>query len=315
MPGPIIFNHDAAIDEYMAALLLLTLEDYETQAFIITNADCIADPAMDAQWKIQSYTGSTGIPLALSQARGWNPFPWSYRGDCIRQGNVPALRQIKMPEEWPPSETGETLLTTLLTQAIKTGNPVTMLVNCPLTTLADVLKADPGLEKGMDRLIWMGGAIDVPGNLDPKTISPAVANKTAEWNAFWDPTAVDWIFQNTTVPLTVFPLDVTDQAKITNKFMADLQSQGAYRYSQLAFESYSLVREETFYDMWDVVTTCYIPRPDLFEKPSQMELSIVTQGFDQGTLRRQNGGRSAEVVLNLADKEGFYDYVLAQFRR
>ena len=51
MTSPIIFNHDAAIDEYMATVLLTTLEDFETQGFVITNADCIADVAMDTQWK------------------------------------------------------------------------------------------------------------------------------------------------------------------------------------------------------------------------------------------------------------------------
>lgn len=316
MPSPIIFNHDAAIDEYMAAVLLTTLADFETQGFIITNADCIPEPAMETQWKIQCFTGSTDVPLALSQARGWNPFPWSYRGDCIKQGAVPALIQYGAPSNaWPPVQSGEELLTSLLKKAMESENPVTMLVNCPLTTLADVLKADAGLEKGMSRLIWMGGAINVKGNLDPSTISAAVANPSAEWNAFWDPSAVDWIFKNTTVPLTVFPLDVTDQAKITPEFMEDLRKQSAYRYSQLAYQSYSLVSDQCFYDMWDVVTTCYIPHPELFDKPAPMELTIETQGFYQGTLRDQPGGRPADVVLNLADKPGFYRYVLSQFKR
>ncbi|MFQ6026032.1 MAG: nucleoside hydrolase [Dehalococcoidia bacterium] len=316
MASPIIFNHDAAIDEYMAAVLLTTLEDFETQGFIITNADCIADPAMDTQWKIQSFTESTDVPLALSQARGWNSFPWSYRADCIKQGAVPALTQYGVPlNGWPPDQSGEELLTTLLSQAIESATPVTMLVNCPLTTLADVMKVNPDLEKGMSRLIWMGGAINVPGNLDPNTVPAAIANPSAEWNAFWDPYAVDWIFQNTTVPLTVFPLDVTNQAAITPEFREALRKQSTYRYSQLAYQSYALVSAEPFYDMWDVVTTCYIPRPDLFETPSPMELMIETQGFYQGTLRQQAGGRLADVVLNLADPKGFYQYVLTQFKR
>jgi hypothetical protein len=46
-----------------------------------------------------------------------------------------------------------------------------------------------------------------------------------------------------------------------------------------------------------------------------MHLAIETQGFDQGTIRRQSGGRRVDVVLGLAQKDAFYEYVLEQFRR
>ena len=38
-------------------------------------ADCIDGPAMQTGWKLQSYIDRTDIPLTLSYARGWNPFP------------------------------------------------------------------------------------------------------------------------------------------------------------------------------------------------------------------------------------------------
>jgi purine nucleosidase len=88
---PVIFNHDAAIDEFMAAVLLTTMDEVELQGIIVTNADCIDRYAMEASWKIQSFIDRTDIPLTLSDARGWNPFPWLYRGDCIKENNLAAL--------------------------------------------------------------------------------------------------------------------------------------------------------------------------------------------------------------------------------
>jgi purine nucleosidase len=313
----VVFNHDAAIDEYMATVLLTTMEGVDLQGIVITNADCIADQAMGTAWKVQQFIERTEIPLALSNARGWNPFPWSYRSDCIKEGNVPSLSTYGYKPDWPPYPSGEDLMKKSLSDAVQNSAPVTMLINCPLTTLYNVLSADPALEKGIGRLIWMGGAINVPGNLDPTTIPPQVANPNAEWNAFWDPVTVDWVFKNTSFPITLFPLDVTDQAAITPQFMSSLRTQSlSYSYSELAYESYDLVANEAFYDMWDVVTTCYIPHPEFFDPPTEMSLSIITEGFNQGTLIQvESGGREVEVILNLASASSFYDYVLAQFKR
>jgi len=269
---------------------------------------------MATAWRIQSFIGRTEIPLALSRARGYNPFPWEYRGDCLKEAELPALQWLGPNPEWPPYPDGDELMTRLLREA--PDGSVTLLVTCPMTTVAEVLKANPELEAKIARLIWMGGALHVAGNLDPTTLPTPVANPYAEWNAFWDPWAVDWIFRNTSFPIVVFPLDVTNQAAITDDFMSELLIQGKrYRYSDLAYQSYDLVANESFYDMWDVVTTCYITRPHLFEAPAPMRLAIITAEENQGSLVESPEGRKVQVVLDLADPSGFYDYVLRQFQR
>lgn len=312
----VLFNHDAAIDEFMAAVLLTTMPDTKYLGSVIMNADCIDSYAMQTQSKIQQFIGQPHHPITLSRARQWNPFPWQYRGDCIHEGEIDVLKTIADNPCWPPFPDGDAFMTTQLAGAIARGEQLTMLVNCPLTTLRNVLEPNPELEAAIGRLIWMGGAINVPGNLDPATIPPQVANKTAEWNAFCDPFAVDWIFRNTRFPIYLFPLDVTNQATIRKDFMERLDEQARrYRYSLLAYQSYSLVDAEAFYDMWDVVTTCYIPHPEFFAPPQTIPLSIVTEGFAQGTLQHTEGGRAVQVLLNLIEPDAFYAYVLQQFAR
>jgi purine nucleosidase len=199
---------------------------------------------------------------------------------------------------------------------VEEDKPVTLLITCPLTPLGDVLKESPDLEKGIGRLIWMGGAVHVKGNLDPNTIPAEIANPGAEWNAFWDPHAVDWIFQNTSFPIVMLPLDVTDQAQITDEFREKLERQAAnYQYSDLVHQSYALVRDDPYYEMWNTTTTTYLPHPEFFEEPQTMKLEVETEGFDQGTIRQSPGGRQVEVVLGFVQKEAFYRYLLEQFRR
>ncbi|WP_223787377.1 nucleoside hydrolase [Marinicella meishanensis] len=312
----ILFNHDAAIDEFMAAVLLTTMADKTFLGSVIMNADCIDRYAMQAQYKIQQYIGQSQYPLTLSGARQWNPFPWVYREDCIKEGQIEVLSDLPDNPQWPPFPDGDAFMTEVLQQALAAGETITLLVNCPMTTLHNVLQAKPDLAGAIERLIWMGGAIDVPGNLDPNTIPPQMANKRAEWNAFCDPFAVDWVFNNTTFPIYMFPLDVTDQAAITDEFMTQLKIQAPeFAYSKLAYQSYELVAAESFYDMWDVVTTCFIPHPEFFATPEVMNLSIVTDGFMQGTIETTAGGRPVNVLLNLVQKQAFYQFVLQQFRR
>ncbi len=314
----ILFNHDAAIDEFMAAVLLTTMEDKKFLGSVIMNADCIDNYAMQAQWKIQQYIQQENYPITLSRARQWNPFPWLYREDSIKETKIDVLQDIANNPQWPPYPDGDVFMAKQLSEALQNGEKLTLLVNCPLTTLRNVLEKDPALEAAIERLIWMGGAIFVEGNLDPTTIPPEVANPKAEWNAFCDPYAVDWVFRNTSqFPIFVFPLDVTKQAAIRTGFMANLAYQAEeFSYSKLAWQSYELVANEAFYDMWDVVTTCFIPHPEFFSPPRDMKLSIRTDDYWQGTLYQDGeDGREVAVILNLDKPDAFYEYVLSQFKR
>lgn len=309
MTKRVVIVHDAAIDEYMSTILLTTMKDVSLEGIVIVNADCIYGPAMDAAWKIQQFIDRTDIPLSLSNARGFNPFPWEYRADCIKQGQVAALAPYGPHPDWPPYPDGDAWLEDYLDGV--TGQ-VTLLCLCPATPIANLLKKRPDLEAKVEDMIWMAGAIDVAGNLDPTTLP--VSNAYAEWNVFWDPDAGQWLLENTKFPITIFPLDVTDTVPITDDFMSKLLIQGkTYPYSNLALQSYELVADEPFYDMWDVVTTCYITRPDLFEPPQKKTIKIVTSGDQEGAMIPDNSMREVDIILKLKQTDAYYAYVLQQF--
>ncbi|HSY51234.1 MAG TPA: nucleoside hydrolase [Thermoanaerobaculia bacterium] len=313
----VILVHDAAIDEYMSQVLLTTMPGIDLLGVVIVNADCIDSAAMQTDWQVMSYIGRTDIPIGLSSARGWNPFPWSYRSDCVRESAITCLKNFPPNPKWPPFPDGDTLLRSLMEKA---KGPVTLLVTCPFTPIMNLLQQSPKLASKIEQIIWMGGAINVPGNLDPTTVPTPPWNACAEWNAFWDATSVDWVFKNTTCPIIQFPLDMTNQATISTSFMETLavQARKGSRYSELAFESYMLVSYETFYDMWDVVTTCWLANQGFFATPTTMNLVIdTTLNNKQGCIKQSPGGRAVQVVLNFSPtgQQAFYDYVTTQFNR
>jgi purine nucleosidase len=310
----VVLIHDAAVDEYISTILLTRMPNIDLASVIIVNADCIAQPALDAASKLHQFLNCPDLPLALSRARGWNAFPWPYRGDCVKFGQIPSLARYKSKVSTPPP-VGEELLSRVLGEGSRTGQRITILATGPLTPLTDVLAANRKLVDAIETVIWMGGAIHKPGNLDPKTVDPSVANKYAEWNAFWDPWAVQSAFE-ICPSLQIFPLDITDSAKLAKDFLTSLKRQGkTSRYSQLAYEAYSLVKQEPFYDMWDVTATYWLHDPSVYTSPRQTPLTITTWGFNQGRIQinksRPPEESDPKVFLRFKNLAGFYAGVLS----
>ncbi len=313
---PLVFIHDAAIDDFVATLLIQSMSQYELKAVIIAAADCVPQPGLDVASQVNQFMGRPELPLGLSSARGWNAFPWPDRSDCITLAGIRILAPYKSTvPATPPS--GDDLLAALLTEAVRAGNPLTVLLTTGFTPLTNVLEKAPALASGIGRVIWMGGAYAVPGNLDPTTIPPQIANKHAEWNVFWDPLAADDAL-GSLPSIAVFPLDITDTAKITEAFIATLKAQGATdSFSQFAYEAYGLVSDEPFYDMWNVTSTVFLDAPQLYSAPTSTSLSVVQWGFEQGWMRPVPGsGRPIhDVYLSFADQPGFYSYITNRLAR
>ena len=312
---PVLFIHDAAIDDFIATMLLVAMPNVDLKGIVIADADCIPGPGMDAASRLQQFIGRPDIPLALSESRGWNPFPWPYRGDCVSFGALPMLARF-CPKVSTPPPSGNALITALLEQARASGDKLTILLTTGFTPLTDVLRVRPELTSAIAQVVWMGGAINVAGNLDPSTVNPAVANPHAEWNVFWDPFAAQDGLEMF-AGIHDFPLDITNQVPISKSFMATLQAQAVkYSFSQLAYDAYQLVAAEPFYDMWDVCAAVFLARPDLYAPAQPLKLYVVQWGYEQGWLRQVNDAKNMQnVYLGFRDLNGFYNYVTSQLAR
>lgn len=288
--------HDGAIDELIALLLLARRPDVNLIGTSLTSADCLTEQAMEAQHRLLALAGQPDLPASLSAARAVNPFPWKYRSDCVRFIRLEAFAQTTPLS--PPYPNGEEHLSQALTHA---ENPITILATGPLTQLQLVLQQQPELESRIREIIWMGGAVDAPGNLEPETLPGVPIGQRAEWNAYWDPFAVDWIFRNTKTPLTIVPLDVGDQARLDSAFLDQLHEAGKQSpLALLASDAYRLVLDQPMYRLWDMTAVCYAINPLWFAKPQAMRLSVNLWGPDQGALDRCDSGRDALVVQNFA---------------
>ncbi|WP_454901986.1 nucleoside hydrolase [Variovorax gossypii] len=86
------------------------------------------------------------------------------------------------------------------------ANPgeITILAIGPLTNIALAVRQNPEIVPLIKQIIYMGGAIDVPGN----------TTKAAEFNWWFDPDAAQFVVR-LPIPQVVVPLDVTDTVFLT----------------------------------------------------------------------------------------------------
>lgn len=91
----------------------------------------------------------------------------------------------------------------LLDAARRYGPDLMIVALGPLTNLALALRADPAVMARVGRIVAMGGAVDVPGNVTP----------AAEFNMYVDPEAAAEVFA--ALPVDLVPLDATRQAIVT----------------------------------------------------------------------------------------------------
>ena len=94
----------------------------------------------------------------------------------------------------------------LVELARRRGDSLTVVALGPLTNIAAALRRDAEAMRGIRRLVVMGGAVRVPGNVTP----------CAEFNIFVDPDAAQEVMESG-IPITLVPLDATRQVRLTRE--------------------------------------------------------------------------------------------------
>jgi inosine-uridine nucleoside N-ribohydrolase len=106
--------------------------------------------------------------------------------------------------DWPPPAGAlapQGAVTLIVETARQAAEPLTLVALGPLTNVALAVERDAGAMRRLARVVVMGGAVDVPGNVTPAT----------EFNIHVDPEAAARVLA-AGLPLDLVPLDATRQA-------------------------------------------------------------------------------------------------------
>jgi len=155
-----------------------------------------------------------------------------------------------------------------------------VLATGPLTTVARALAANAPIS----RLVWMGGNL-LAGNITPH----------AEFNAWWDPAAVDAVCTSG-IPMRIVPLDLTQQVRIQPADVERLRAGGpaAAFFGELEGDSHEQSGKAALHDPLAVLATV---EPERFEW-RRMAVRCVLDGEEAGrTLATDDESSAVEVAV------------------
>ncbi|RSH81396.1 hypothetical protein EHS25_006928 [Saitozyma podzolica] len=230
-PRKIILDTDPGVDDVLAILLALASPEVDVRLISIvfgnTHApvahsnllkiyhllasELVAIPEAAIRYgRLEGQEGAVGKTVVavgrtdLLEGRRRSP-PWQGR-PVQHLGDAPSFHSPERDPTIPHQHLDiddrpsyEVMLEILRTEP---ENSVTIVALGPLTNLAHAFRADPTTFARVAGVVWMGGALDVPGNTSP----------VSEFNCFADPFAAEQILTGAKegkFELIMAPLDIT----------------------------------------------------------------------------------------------------------
>lgn len=198
MATPLLVDTDPGIDDALALLLAWNSSEVSVDAITTVAGNVSVDQATTNVLRLLALRRPAPDPVvavgaAAPLARQLSTATRYHGEDGL--GDLP---------DWPkigtPRPSGDAV-TVILEKARFAQRLLTLVALGPLTNIALALKADAPALGFVGRLVVMGGAVDVPGNVTP----------SAEFNMSVDPEAAHRVLA-AKLPLDLVPLDATRQA-------------------------------------------------------------------------------------------------------
>jgi len=251
-PQRIILDTDPGVDDAMAIFLALRSPELKVEAVTAVSGNVPLAFTLPNALRLVEIAGHPEIPVAAGAA-----FPLVRRlvTAAYVHGNN-GLGGVEFPEAKikPVAETASELI-----RRIVRANPgeITIAAVGPLTNIATVLKADPGIAKLIKSFALMGGSLS-GGNITP----------AAEFNFYVDPEAARVVFDSG-VPIVMVGLDVTHKVLLRESHVRTLEaaqnpvSQAAAKIMRATLGRVAKTNDETVVAMHDPLTIASLIDPSV----------------------------------------------------
>lgn len=285
---PVIIDTDLDVSDVAAVAILLLDPSLDVRAVTIAPTgtgvtNCASGRAVMRY--VLDELGRSDVPFACGRTDAGAdaiPFPpeWRTAADTGWGIDMPAR---------PQNETPESVVDLFARAVADSPSAPTVVALGPWTNLEDTVAQDPTNAQRIVGIHAMAGAVDAPGNVFTEDLD---ADDRLEWNVAADPSAFVAVFQ-AQVPITIVPLDATDDVPMKASFvdgLADAEAAGA----NLIYELMVRVPERVSGDgqqLWDELAALAFTAPDLV---TWEEAGLTVQA--NGRLDRDPDGRSVRVA-------------------
>ena len=195
---PVLIDTDPGIDDALALLFAWSSPEIQVGAITTVAGNVSLESANANLQRLLALRRPVPRPVVAAGAAG--PLARALT-TATRYHGEDGLGDLPDWPEVEPLPRSPHAVEVILEAARRFERDLTIVALGPLTNLALALKEDAGLLARVGRVVAMGGAVDVPGNVTP----------TAEFNMFVDPEAAHRVLA-AGLALELVPLDATRQA-------------------------------------------------------------------------------------------------------
>jgi purine nucleosidase len=308
-PHPIIIDCDPGQDDAIALLLALASPD-ELEVLAVTAV-------------------AGNVPLPLTELNARRIVQLAGRGDVpVHLGcDRPLLRKLEtaenvhgktgldgavLDEPRAPPAPGHAVDAIIDLAMARPAGSVSLCPIGPLTNVAMALRKEPRLAAHLRQIALMGGSIEL-GNVTP----------AAEFNIHVDPHAADIVFRSG-VPLTMFGLDVTHKALVTDPHLRRIEALGTpvARAAAGLLDFYNRFDRERYSQpggpLHDPCVIAWLLEPTLF-RGRACPVEIVLEGPSAGRTLvdwwSMHKHPANAMVMRDLDAERFFDLLIERLGR
>jgi inosine-uridine nucleoside N-ribohydrolase len=303
---PVLIDTDMALDDIIAIAVLLR------------------DPALSVRSVTVSGTGEAHCPTgATNAARLLAAFGRTdVQVACGR--DTPGTNGRAFPDAWRQDADNMYGLDLSASQAAIADAPtlinetaadadgrLTIVAIGPWTNLADAFAADPALSSSITGIHAMGGTFDGNGNLD---LGQTHIWHQVEWNLGADPAAVAAVLP-ASVPITLVPLDATNDVQITDELTKRLQPDHAAAGADILYQLLQTTPLMTsgLWFLWDPLAALTLTQPNLADW-EDTAIRFETEGVSAGRIVRTDGGRNVHAAT-AANAPAAFEALITALRR
>lgn len=294
-PTPVVVDTDMSTDDVLALLYLVRRFDVDLRAVTVSGTGLTrCPPGARNALDLLALAHRSDVPVACGLAEplaGFDQFPAEWRG-----GADALFGLLLPPSARAPDGRGavELLRATLETSP----TPVTLLALGPLTDVAALLRAHPAVAPRIARVVVMGGAVHVPGNV-------GAGHESVEFNLWIDPLAASEVLASG-IPITLVPLDATNDVPATISVALALQrhhyaTPEATAAWEVMANSGLFLGGEYF---WDPLAATAVTRPSTLRFADERLRVVTAPGADHGRVVAAPAGAPVRVAVG-ADRGAF----------
>lgn len=292
---PTILDYSPTVSDVGALVYLLSHPGMDVVAVTLpATGEAGCDLGVDITLGILALFERTDIPVACDDDRPSHAEAWP--ADFVADGAA-LLTPLPVPVAHADTRSAPDVIAAA---ARDEGRPVVLVAVAPLTNVARALDTHPDLVDRLERIVVMGGALDVPGN---------VPGTAAEWNLWIDAPAAARVLA-APLPITLVPLDATNDVPTPPLWelqLAETASTPASIYVEAVVRASPAVTSGAFY-MWDELAAAVAAGETTVELE---EVALIVGDLGQpGQTLRDDSGNTLLVVTGVPDAASFYGHFL-----